>query len=675
MPGGRKSKNKKGDSPKTPKGEDSNSTVSHSHSSMKREKSISPASFSRMFKSRSKRKNRKEDQDKDTTSSLTSLSSSNFNSKVNVGMHIQNKSIDNSLSSQTEQPSVEIDVLGYDNNRSLNNMGASTSNSHAHSRFIDILGNTTTNGTKFIDVIGKSSTEQTINNANANTNMNNMKNASFGGTTDMLVGLGSDDTLEESATGLNISAQKHSPIKFTERQFEKSFINVIGDESLRGAGTPPGSSVGPPVYNYNEKSIFLQNASVAAIKREKEEYSKESQPLISNDTDATNYSSFDPWNKNTKNNYNMMQFGDSPTNRSENRGRSKSQSLSNGKRWKTSFKVWFLIIVSLIANVVLFSAKIVIFVESRSLAVLASAVDSLLDLISQAIVYLALRGSQEADEQIWPVGRSRLEPVGIIICASLMGMTSLQIVYQSGLSLLDGILSEADRRVPYISELTVYLLTSAIAIKAFLFMLCYSLKDRSHSVMVLAEDHRNDVLSNSVALVTAYLSHRLPQCWWLDAAGAIVISLYICIIWTIVAKEQAEFLVGRAAQPEFLAEVRQMANEHHHNMFVDIVRAYHFGKRYLVELEVVLPEQMYVSEAHDIALELQKEVEKLHQVERAFVHVDYMTRDENEHKDARIDLNTPPAEPGEPADDIEDLLIGENVEVTGTIYQNRHPQA
>jgi len=39
-----------------------------------------------------------------------------------------------------------------------------------------------------------------------------------------------------------------------------------------------------------------------------------------------------------------------------------------------------------------------------------------------------------------------------------------------------------------------------------------------------------------------------------------------------------------------------------------------------VELEVVLPAEMSVREAHDISLALQQSIEQLDAVERAFVH-------------------------------------------------------
>ena len=49
-------------------------------------------------------------------------------------------------------------------------------------------------------------------------------------------------------------------------------------------------------------------------------------------------------------------------------------------------------------------------------------------------------------------------------------------------------------------------------------------------------------------------------------------------------------------------------------------------------MEVVLPGSMTVQESHDIALALQHKIERLDDVERAFVHVDHLGRDGLEHK-------------------------------------------
>ena len=55
---------------------------------------------------------------------------------------------------------------------------------------------------------------------------------------------------------------------------------------------------------------------------------------------------------------------------------------------------------------------------------------------------------------------------------------------------------------------------------------------------------------------------------------------------------------------------------------INTVRAYSFGSNYFVEVDIVLPEHTPLPLAHDIGESLQLKLEKLPEIERAFVHVD-----------------------------------------------------
>ena len=85
------------------------------------------------------------------------------------------------------------------------------------------------------------------------------------------------------------------------------------------------------------------------------------------------------------------------------------------------------------------------------------------------------------------------------------------------------------------------------------------------------------------------------------------------------------------ADAEFVTKVSLLIHEHHSALTLDVIRAYHFGLKYLVEVEVIVPPETTVAVAHDLALDLQHAVEKLDEVERCFVHVDYMKRSIDEH--------------------------------------------
>ncbi len=103
--------------------------------------------------------------------------------------------------------------------------------------------------------------------------------------------------------------------------------------------------------------------------------------------------------------------------------------------------------------------------------------------------------------------------------------------------------------------------------------------------------------------------------------GAILISGVIILRWVDIMGEQVKKVVGHTAPPEFITQVTAMAQSHDTRILVDCIRAYHFGARYNVEIEIVLPGEMTVALSHDIALALQHKIERLAEVERAFVHV------------------------------------------------------
>jgi len=116
--------------------------------------------------------------------------------------------------------------------------------------------------------------------------------------------------------------------------------------------------------------------------------------------------------------------------------------------------------------------------------------------------------------------------------------------------------------------------------------------------------------------------------------------LYTCLslkyVWTcFCSSEQIRLLTGHSAQPEFLKKLTWISLNHHPAVtHIDTVRAFHFGNNFLVEVDIVLPAEMTLCEAHNIGESLQCKLEKLDEVERAFVHLDYESehRPDAEHK-------------------------------------------
>ena len=301
---------------------------------------------------------------------------------------------------------------------------------------------------------------------------------------------------------------------------------------------------------------------------------------------------------------------------------------------------------SLWINVFVTITKLIAFIQTSSLSVLAALVDSVLDIVSQLVLnYTEKHSSLQRSSAHYPAGASRLEPVGVLTCAALMGMASFEVIKESIERLV-----AAESPFVDTSMSNFWALVLVIVLKLGLLYLCQraaelklsagggrqSVQQADPTMSALAQDHLNDALSNSVAAAALLVAIRNPHLWWVDPVGAMAISFYIIHSWFSTGKEQVEQLTGKAAPTEFLEELQEMANSFDERMVVDVCRAYHFGPKFLVEIEVVLPKDTLLFESHDLGMELQYEIESREEVERCFVHIDYETRPYDEHVVSKV---------------------------------------
>lgn len=100
-----------------------------------------------------------------------------------------------------------------------------------------------------------------------------------------------------------------------------------------------------------------------------------------------------------------------------------------------------------------------------------------------------------------------------------------------------------------------------ILLKFVLWVYCVRLNAVAKSDMLdaLAEDHLNDVLSNTAAMITASVAYNTTA-WWVDPAGAIFISVIIISRWISIIYEQIKKVVGHTAPQSFIQQVYETFN-------------------------------------------------------------------------------------------------------------------
>lgn len=277
------------------------------------------------------------------------------------------------------------------------------------------------------------------------------------------------------------------------------------------------------------------------------------------------------------------------------------------------------------ANIVLLAFKIYATIKTGSLAIAASTLDSLLDLMAGGILWFAHLSMKKINIYKYPIGKLRVQPVGIVIFAAIMATLGFQILIQAVEQLIQQKPTEkmSSNQLLWLDAIML----SATAVKLALWLYCRS--SRNEIVRAYAKDHYFDVVTNVMGLIAAVLGNKFY--WWIDPAGAILLAVYTIINWSGTVVENAVSLVGQSAPPEFLQKLTYLVIRHPLVQRVEMIRAYTFGVLYFVEVDIELPEELPLKEAHVIGETLQNKIEKLTEVERAFVHLDFECDHKPEH--------------------------------------------
>lgn len=169
---------------------------------------------------------------------------------------------------------------------------------------------------------------------------------------------------------------------------------------------------------------------------------------------------------------------------------------------------------------------------------------------------------------------------------------------------------------PDITLPTLIIIGVTVLSKVILLIFC--LRHKTPNAKVLSLDQRNDIATNTFAFIAAIIGDKY---WpYADPLGAILVSAFVMGCWFYVAVGQVPILSGKRASIEYINRIITLCYDHDPPIkSMDKVLVYHYGTRFLVEVQVAMSPDAKLKEAQAIVTTLQSKLELLPDVERAFV--------------------------------------------------------
>ena len=275
--------------------------------------------------------------------------------------------------------------------------------------------------------------------------------------------------------------------------------------------------------------------------------------------------------------------------------------------------------------------KLTIGVLSGSIAVLASAIDSLLDLTVSMFNYFALHNSEKDPDEQFHFGRSKLEPLAAVIEGTIISLSALFILYEAIAKIIH---SEPMR---YMGESITVMVISLVITGALVYFLSYVAKKTNN--MVIRADalhYKTDLFSNGAVLVALVAVHY-SGIELIDPILGIAIAIYMIYSAIPIVKEGVLMLLDVSLPKEDVDKIKAIIEAEPEITSYHYLRTRISGSHIFISVHIVFNVSISLYDAHLIADRVELKIKELFDEDKKLhilIHMDpYDDKDINEEEE------------------------------------------
>lgn len=288
--------------------------------------------------------------------------------------------------------------------------------------------------------------------------------------------------------------------------------------------------------------------------------------------------------------------------------------LSNEERKQATNRITYW---GVVVNLFLSIIKIVGGVIGQSQALLADGIHSVSDLVSDAMVLIAVKHAGEDADEDHPYGHARYETLATVALGFLLMAVAAGIAYEAVLRMQD----PSDIATPAL--FTLIIATISIFSKEILYRVTKTVAKKIRSPLLHANawHHRSDAVSSIIVFAgigATYIGYPL-----LDAIAAILVALMIGKIGLDLSRQSMQELVDTALEPEVIDNIKLTILNIDDVLHLHMLRSRRMGHNALVDVHIQVSPKLSVSEGHHIAEMVEKTVkDKFEDINDVTVHID-----------------------------------------------------
>jgi len=262
------------------------------------------------------------------------------------------------------------------------------------------------------------------------------------------------------------------------------------------------------------------------------------------------------------------------------------------------------IVSSIVATILIF-IKLTIGILSGSIAVLASAIDSVLDLIVSAFNLFAITKSEKPADKDFNYGRGKIEALAAVIEGTIIAMSGIFIFYEA---VKKAIHSEPTKLI----QTSIIVMVISIILTIILVVFLNTVAKKTDNLVIKSDalHYKTDIYSNG-AILLALILIKYTGIQIIDSIFGGLIAIYIIYSSYEIIKEGVLMLLDIALDDEMVEKIKDTI------ISENGVTNYHFlktrkaGNTNFVDVHVVMTPDISLLEAHRISDNIEDKIKTL----------------------------------------------------------------
>ena len=255
--------------------------------------------------------------------------------------------------------------------------------------------------------------------------------------------------------------------------------------------------------------------------------------------------------------------------------------------------------IGLILNLFLAAIKFIVGIIGSSQAVIADAVHSLSDLVTDVALLIGVKYWSAPPDSCHPYGHQKIESVVTLSVGTILAFTAFGLGYNAILDFNKEVLHQTK----FIAVIGPAL---SLIFKEILYQYTVRIGKKVNSSALIANawHHRSDALSSIPALFAVVIASLYPKYVFLDLIAAIIISLFILnVAWKIMRPALSE-LTDSGLKEEEQNKIIEIAMKVQGVKEIHAVRSGRISSKIKLDFHLLVEEDITVKEGHDIATEV-----------------------------------------------------------------------